>query len=630
MAIEQQQQFLQQIAPFNELDDKALGVLAQQLDVVYFPVNARITVDSGENAFVYFVIKGHIAELADEMSAGPGVEHAQNKAWRAHYAVRSFLGEQVVLNRKLGAQHFSVQEEAILYRLPAPAFAEALQSYAVLKQFFEASLVERLNAMHASAQMTASTEIMMDTVCSAPIRALVEVDAKCSLQEAAQKMVALQSDACVVQLPEEVGERMGIVTSTDVLRALASTEFDQRMPVWKLANWPLVSVHEFDYLFNALLKITRHRIDRLVVRSDDGLRGFLTQKDLMGLFANQSGLALLKIEQAGSVADFKVVAQQIDELVVNLHRKGIKTHYIAKLVNELHRKLIEKLFEMWLPENLQERVALLVMGSEGRSEQVLRTDQDNALIFDGLSAAEVSQLQASMQSFTAALIEIGFPPCPGKIMVSNPMWCQSLEGFKAQLKTWFDRPTEEGFMHLAIFYDAQVVVGQQSYLERLRQLLFSRLRDNPMFLRHFAKAALQFDTPIGFFGGLKTDNQGGHARLDLKKGAIFPIVHGVRCLAMEAELTQTNTHWRIKALMDKGVLTEAFGIELGEALNYFNALRLESMLYGPSHGDDIVVDNALDVQRLSHLQQDLLKQALSVVERFKKLLQRHFKLHEVM
>ncbi|WP_178862288.1 DUF294 nucleotidyltransferase-like domain-containing protein [Thiomicrorhabdus cannonii] len=629
MAIEQQQQFLQQIAPFNELDDKALRSLAQQLDVVYFPVNARFSVDSGENAFVYFVIKGHIAELADELPAD--LEHTQNKTWRAHYAVRSFLGEQAVLNRKLGAQHFSVQEEAILYRLPASAFAEALQRYAVLKQFFEASLVERLNAMHASAQMTASTEVMMDTVCSAPIRALVEVDGQCTLQAAAQQMVAAQSDACVVRLPEECEERLGIVTSTDLLRALASTEFDPQTAVWKLANWPLVSVHEFDYLFNALLKITRHRIDRLVVRSDNGLRGFLTQKDLMGLFANQSGLALLKIEQAGSIADFKVVAQQIDELVVNLHRKGIKTHYIAKLVNELHRKLLEKLCAMLLPEDLQDRVALLVMGSEGRSEQVLRTDQDNALIFDSVDDAEVAALQASMQRFTDALVEIGFPPCPGKIMVSNPVWCQSVEGFKNQLKTWFDRPTEEGFMHLAIFYDAQVAFGQSGYLERLRQLLFSRLHDNPMFLRHFAKSALQFDTPIGFFGGLKTDNQDGHARLDLKKGAIFPIVHGVRCLAMEAELVQTNTHWRIKALMDKGVLTEAFGIELGEALNYFNALRLESMLYAKSQGVEYAaLDNSLDVQRLSHLQQDLLKQALSVVERFKKLLQRHFKLHEVM
>lgn len=328
------------------------------------------------------------------------------------------------------------------------------------------------------------------------------------------------------------------------------------------------------------------------------------------------------------MGDLQRVAQQIDELVLNLHRKGIKTHYIAKLVNELHRKLLVKLFELQVPAELHGRVALLVMGSEGRSEQVLRTDQDNAVIFDGLSQTEQAGLAAAMQSFTQALITIGFPPCPGNIMVSNPLWCQSLAGFKAQLREWFDRPDEEGFMHLAIFCDAQVVLGQEAYLDALRGLLFARLRDNPLFLRHFAKAALQFETPIGFFGGLKTANHNGHARLDLKKGAIFPIVHGVRCLAMQAELSPSNTHWRIKALMDKGVLSAAFGVELGEALNYFNTLRLESMLNQGDHAPGL--ENTLDVQQLSHLQQDLLKQSLTVVERFKKLLQRHFKLHEVM
>jgi CBS domain-containing protein len=156
---------------------------------------------------------------------------------------------------------------------------------------------------------------------------------------------------------------------------------------------------------------------------------------------------------------------------------------------------------------------------------------------------------------------------------------------------------------------------------------------------------LQFATPVSFFGGLRTEKSSGTEFMDIKKGGIFPIVHGVRCYALEKQIAPTNTHWRIKALMDLGVFEKSFGIELGETLNFLNTLRLESMLkqvnlLGVSGEDEsgedesgaisTVPDNYIDVGSLSHLQQDLLKQSLGVVEGFKKRVTQHFKLHEVL
>jgi CBS domain-containing protein len=151
---------------------------------------------------------------------------------------------------------------------------------------------------------------------------------------------------------------------------------------------------------------------------------------------------------------------------------------------------------------------------------------------------------------------------------------------------------------------------------------------------------LQFATPVSFFGGLRTEKSSGTEFMDIKKGGIFPIVHGVRCYALEKQIAPTNTHWRIKALMDLGVFEKSFGIELGETLNFLNTLRLESMLKqvnllgvnGGNESDAIsaVPDNYIDVGNLSHLQQDLLKQSLGVVEGFKKRVTQHFKLHEVL
>ncbi len=666
MAIEQQADFLQQIPPFGLIDIKGLRQAALSMDVVYLPAGALVPLvasvtlteqgsESVMPAYLYFVIKGIIAEESQGLVVG-------------RYSVRGYFGERNILltkqlTSKLTSQKsvakdssFKVLEEAILYRMPAVAFLELFNKYDDFQQHFNSNIVEKLNALHNTVQTTTSTEVMMDTVCSAPIQPLVIVSDVETLQAAVQKMVESKTDACVVALnsntlddPQKSGNHIneveyGIVTSTDILKLIASgnTELlQQDFATSGLANSPLLTVHEFDYLFNALLKMTRFQIDRLVVRSDAGLVGFLQLKDLMSLFANQSGLALLKVDQAVSVNDLQAVAKQVDQLVENLNRKGIKTHYIAKLVNELHRKIIQKLVDLLLPEVLQSKVCLIVMGSEGRAEQVVRTDQDNALMFaDDLSEQAQKQLAEFADSFIQAMVAIGFPICPGNIMLSNPLWRQSVSHFSAQVRGWFDQPSHDSFMHIAILFDAEAIYGDADWLLAVKHKLQQRMTDNPIFLRHFAKAVVQFETPVSFFGGLRTEKTSGTECIEIKKGGIFPIVHGVRCYALEKKIQPTNTHWRIKALMDLGVFEESFGIELGETLNFLNTLRLESMLSQINHLDaeageaisnnSVVPNNYIDISNLSHLQQDLLKQSLVVVEAFKKRVAQHFKLHEVL
>jgi CBS domain-containing protein len=213
-------------------------------------------------------------------------------------------------------------------------------------------------------------------------------------------------------------------------------------------------------------------------------------------------------------------------------------------------------------------------------------------------------------------------------MVSNPVWTRPLSDFKQQLRDWMTAPSGDAFMNLSIFFDAEAVLGDEQLLLDAKRTMMSWVDSNRHFLPHFAKSVLQFDTPIGFFGKLVTDKDAKDPKIDLKKGGIFPIVHGVRCLALEHGILKTNTHWRIKALMDMGVLTEHFGIELGETLNFLNTLRLESMVEQMQL--EQAPDNLIRVSGLTQLQQDLLKDAFNVVNQFKKLIEQHYKLHAVM
>lgn len=620
MAITQQRDFLKQIPPFNRLEASLLFELADSMDVVYLPDKTTITFakDTQQNV-LYILIKGRVAEV-------------HNQEVISRYSVRGFFGDAQILEKSKHDSHFEVQEEAIAYKLPAGLFLFAYEHSAEFAEFFNLSIVDKLNRIHEAVQSATSTEVMMDTVCSAPIQNLVQVDEHASVLATTQAMTQGKSDACLVNFAD--GSK-GIVTSTDILKFVASGQsekLNQSGVLNALASKPVSSVHEYDYLFNALLKMTRFQIDRLAVRSDSGYVGFLHQKDLMSLFANQSGLVLIKVDKAKQVEDLIKIGPQIDQLIQNLHLKGIKTHYIAKLVNELHRKMIHKLVQFLLPESLQDKVCIFVMGSEGRSEQVIRTDQDNALIYDdNLTELEQSLLEEFAHTFIEVLQKMGFPPCPGDIMLSNLQWRLSQTAFITKIKEWFTNPSEENFMYAAILYDAESVYGQQAWLNNVKQVLQEEKQYYANFLRHFAVSVLRFKTPVGFFGGLlaDADSESGHELLDIKKGGIFSIVHGVRCYALEASISQTNTHWRIKALMDQGVFSKEFGVELGETLNFLNTLRLESMLQQITDGIE-VPDNKIRLSELSHMQQDLLKQSFAVVDDFKKRITHHFALHGMM
>ena len=322
-----------------------------------------------------------------------------------------------------------------------------------------------------------------------------------------------------------------------------------------------------------------------------------------------------------TVKGLKKVTLQVDDLISGLANKGVKTHYIAKLVNELHRKLQDKLWQILDTDNQFVDATYIVMGSEGRAEQVIRTDQDNAVIYadhiDEEALANFSQI------YSNKLVELGFPPCPGHIMVSNPIWRMSKSKFEQQIVKWFENPSLEHFMSLAILFDAQAVYGNEGRLTRIKSVLLKQVAKRQMFLQHFARSILQFETPIGLFGRLITEKDEGHS-IDLKKGGIFPIIHGVRCLALEKGIEKTNTHWRIRELITQHVFEEDFGIELGETLNFLNTLRLQTMLDKKRNGQE--VDNSIETDHLSHFQQDLLKDAFGVVNKFKKFIERHFKM----
>jgi CBS domain-containing protein len=395
--------------------------------------------------------------------------------------------------------------------------------------------------------------------------------------------------------------------------------------IYRHLKRPLICVQAEDDLHHAMLLMMRHSVQRLVVLEGDEVCGVLEQIELMSAFFNNShnprGITA-QIGRAHHPDALLAAVKSTQQLIRSLHGNGMKITLLAELVGEIRQRLFSRLFMLLAPPEMLPHVCLLVLGSEGRGEQILNTDQDNALIIeDGYQHPDLERVCAA---FNQQLITFGYPPCPGQVMVSNPQWRQSVAGYKRLINHWTSSASSENVMQMAIWLDARPVCGQLALFEGLRQYLQQDLGDNAAFLARFAFPVEQFSPPINLFSRLITTAGPDKHALDIKKGGIFPVVHGLRSLALQYGLDECNSYRRIQRLSDMGHLSECFGRDLAESLAFLQGLQLKAGLLNQAM--DKPVDHLIDPAALTTLERELLKDTLSVVKQFRQLISHHFKL----
>ena len=428
-------------------------------------------------------------------------------------------------------------------------------------------------------------------------------------------MEALKATAILIKKRDGIG----IVTDKDLRDHTILGGVSLQDPIADIATYELITIERDDFLFNALLMMTRHSIKRLVVTDHGKICGTIEQIDLLSYFSNHSYLLTVQIEKADTIEELKSVMDGMINIVKTLHYKGVKARYIARIISELNAKVFTKVFELTIPKEWHSDVALIVMGSEGREEQIIRTDQDNGLIIkDGFFA---DGLKDKMTQFSEALKRLGFPECQGRVMVNNPEWSKPLQSFKKEIDNWIDKPEGDAMMKLAILVDAKCIAGNEELLKDLRNYLFSRISDHPTALAMFAQAVERFEIPLGWLGGFGDDE------IDLKKGGSFILMHGIRSLAIEQKIEATSTVERIKKLNEIGLIDRKFATELIESFDLILTFILQSKLMQISQGEQ--PDNKVNIRKFSKLERDMLKDTLKVVRELKKFIIYHFKLNMV-
>jgi CBS domain-containing protein len=457
-------------------------------------------------------------------------------------------------------------------------------------------------------------------VRDAYVRKPFYVDGTLDLVSVCRELSARSLTTALVRDRDDAGrERLGIFTTTDLRDALLREQLPHRIAVRDVARFELVEVQADHELYEALWLMVRHRVHRLLVRDGDRVVGVLGQLDLVSFVANHSHIVALQIDDAATVDELKAAAARIDEMIVLLHGSGIRIERITRLVGELNRRLFARAWALVAPPDLVSHSCLLVMGSEGRGEQILKTDQDNALLLrDGF---ECPALDVVVRRFNAALSEFGYPPCPGGIMLTNPHWRQPLASFRDTMRGWLYGGDADGPMHLAIFFDAAAAAGDASLLAEAKAHLRRLVHDNAAWLARFAAAADQFQEPGNWFTRLTTKRD--EQPLDLKKLGTFPIVHGVRALALEFGIEAAGTAARLEQLAAAQRLDATLARDLVDALHFLMALRLSHQLRQRAAGQ--APSNEVRPSELGVLEREPLRDALAIVRRFRQFLRAHYR-----
>ena len=474
-------------APFDGLTPAEQSEVRAGAQPVRFEAGALLLGPEAPADCAWLLVEGHV-QLAE---AGEIV---------AVYGPGDLCAARAVLAMRASGV-FTALDEVAAWQIPRATLQTLIAGNTGFATWLFGSLVRRLSAAAQRREQREFLTLMMARVRDAYVRAPFYVDGGLDLVSVCRLMAEQGTSNALVR----DGVRTGMFTTTDLRDALLGSVPANALPVREVARFELICVPPDAEVFEALLLMLRHRVHRVVVRepaeAGGAILGVLSQLDLMSFVSNHSHLIALQIQQAGSVAALKQAAAQIDAWVALLHSGGIRVAIIGRLVRELNHQLLARLWAMLAPPDLAANSCLIVMGSEGRGEQILKTDQDNGLLLrDGV--APIDALQVA-ERFSAALIDFGYPRCPGNIMLSNPLWCQPVTAFKQSLRGWMFGGEPDGAMKLAIFLDADAVAGDVDLLQQARRFVDEFLVDNDAFFARFVGAVDQFGgAPGGWWAQL--------------------------------------------------------------------------------------------------------------------------------
>lgn len=471
-----------------------------------------------------------------------------------------------------------------------------------------------------------SKELQTLLLMNQPIGPLVNDLLKCpstaTIREAAQLMTRKRRNVLFVT---QEGSVIGVLNSNDLKRRVVAAGVDPSEPVVRVMTAPVETISGKVLLYEALLAFRSRQVSHLVTLDGEGkISGVIGHEQIMEVHQNAISFLIREIEMAEDVNQLVQIYKRVPVLVRALIESGDKSENINRIITSvadaMHRRVVDFATGELGPAPCV--YAFMAMGSEGRGEQTLATDQDNAIVYEDVAEGG-AQDPGEVQRYFLQLGElvnrdlhaIGYNYCHGEIMAKNPKWTRPLATWKSYFSQWINNSTPQDILEAAIFFDFRYVHGDRQLLEELRAHVDRISENKPVFFYHMAQSVQKFKPPLNVFGKVTGKATGKDAvedavEVDIKR-AMMPVLTFARLYAIREQLRVTNSLERLHMLAERKVIDSTDYEELVEAYELMMHLRLKFQVERIMQNE--VPGNIIDLNRLTRMEVAMLKRVFSQV-----------------
>ena len=590
--------------PFDQMGSKSLSFLAAHLKLAYYPRGTVVLApESGAVPNLHILKQGRVRGSAS--GALPGAGDVTLGAGEC-FPIGALVAHRAV------AYPYTAEEDCFCWELPTEAFDQLMARSARFRAYCTSYLSTLVEQSHRALRAEASDLVaggmlrpLRDIISRAPISCAPETP----VREVLKKMHELRIGSMIVAAAD--GVPLGIFTTLDVLERVALPQADVGAPISGLMSGNVVSLEEEEPVLDAALAMVREGIRHVVVTRDGRLAGVVSERDLFGMQRSSLRRIVERVAMAATVVELAEAAADVRGLARALLAQGVPAEHLTQMTCALNDSITQRAIQIMAPRHdLPGEWCWLALGSEGRLEQTLATDQDNALIF--AVAGDAGDARARFlpfaQDVNAALDACGFPLCKGDIMARNPKWCLSLEEWRAQFSGWIRNAQPEALLNASVFFDFRALAGEARLAGELRDTVLRAATGNAAFRRAMAETALQAQPPLGLLRDFTTDESREFpGTLDLKGNGARLFVDAARTLALAHGLPATSTAARLRAAATAGALPQAEASAMVDAFHYIQTLRLRRQYLE----QDIAPgsENRIDPHQLHGIDRRILKEA---------------------
>ena len=455
------------------------------------------------------------------------------------------------------------------------------------------------------------------------------VESEETIQNVAQKMTDYLLGCALVH---HQNIPIGIVTDVDLRKKVATGRFYITALINKIMSSPVITVPENTSLAEAQLLMLQNNITHLCVTKDGtdktAIAGVISQQDLIFAQASNPGVLIKEIKRAPNSSELHAIRIKFEEFIQNSIQKKIPLSHINTIAGEVNNALIKRAIDISILElgSPPVRFAWFSIGSQGRKEQLLFTDQDSFLVFENVASEKttiVTDYFLKLATKVIAILEtVGYTSSPNKYMANNPEWCKPFSQWESQFNLWMNFTVEKSNEIVPLFFDYELAYGSFEFEEQLNDVIFKNLENGKKFFAFLGAETLKKPAPLTFFKQFNLEEEGMYKDMfDIKNRALLPLVDAARLLVLSHKIKGvTNTFTRFKQLAMLEPKYSEIYLNAAEAFMVLSKIRTLEGLKNNSNGQYILVEE------LSKSDKEKLKNALLPMKELEEIIKNKFQL----